>query len=231
MNDDLISVIVPTYNGGKYLAEALESILTQTYRPIEIIIVDDGSTDNSAQIASNYCSKYLFVQYLYQNNSGPPCARNAGINVAKGPAIAFLDVDDLWAPHKLSIQAKFHRENPRFKYSFTFERFFYEDTENPPGWTRKQVFQKDHAAYIVSSMLVERELFDVVGLFNPVYRNTDNSEWIFRAKDHGYVAGIIEEVLLFRRIHEDNISSDVNQQVRSLLKVVNSSIRRQKENE
>ena len=54
MNDDLISVIVPTYNGGKYLAEALESILTQTYRPIEIIIVDDGSTDNSAQIASNY---------------------------------------------------------------------------------------------------------------------------------------------------------------------------------
>ena len=95
----LISVIVPVYNGDKYLAHALESILIQDYKPVEIIVVDDGSTDLSAQVV-----KSLPMHYSYQKHSGLGAALNHGIKMATGDSFAFLDADDLWARTKLSRQ-------------------------------------------------------------------------------------------------------------------------------
>lgn len=97
----MISVIIPTYNCSNYIIEAIESIINQTYKDIEIIVVDDGSTDDTYKILKPYLHK---IKYIYQNNSGPSKARNVGIKEAKGEYIAFLDADDRWRPFKLSLQ-------------------------------------------------------------------------------------------------------------------------------
>ena len=105
----LVSVIIPVYNREKYLAEAIESVLAQTYRPIEVIVVDDGSTDGSADIAKRFGSP---VRYYFQPNSGAGAARNRGIAVARGSFLAFLDSDDLWVEDKLTHQmAAFERHS------------------------------------------------------------------------------------------------------------------------
>src|SRR5436190_9496549 len=98
MNSSLISCIVPVFNGDRYLAETLDSILAQTHRPIEIIVVDDGSTDGTSAIAAEYGEK---IRYIRQENSGVASARNLGLQSARGDFIAFLDADDLWHAGKL----------------------------------------------------------------------------------------------------------------------------------
>ncbi len=96
-----VSAIIPTYNCAAYLVEAIESILAQTYQDVEIIVIDDGSTDNTRQVLEPYQGR---IVYLYQENRGESVARNRGIEVAKGEFIAFLDADDLWLPTKLERQ-------------------------------------------------------------------------------------------------------------------------------
>ena len=98
---NLISCIVPVFNGERYLAEALDSILAQTWRPLEVIVVDDGSTDGTAHIAAGYGAE---VSYIHQANAGPAAARNRGLDAARGEFIAFLDADDLWHKDKLSAR-------------------------------------------------------------------------------------------------------------------------------
>ena len=108
MEAKMISVIVPAYNGEKYLARALESILAQDYRPIEIVVVDDGSTDNTASIARSYRE----VRYVYQAHQGLPAARNTGLANCTGELISFLDADDYWPPNKLQIQSRLSNRPP-----------------------------------------------------------------------------------------------------------------------
>ncbi len=104
-----VSVIIPTHNRAKFLMEALESVYSQTFKPFEIIVVDDGSTDNTRTALSK---SEFNVKYVYQKNSGPAAARNRGISEAKGEWIAFLDADDAWLPGKLAMQLEFIRKNP-----------------------------------------------------------------------------------------------------------------------
>ena len=101
MGKFLVSCIVPVYNGERYLREALDSILAQTYRPLEIIVADDGSADGTAGVVATFGDQ---VRYVRQHNQGPSSARNLGIRVPTGDFIAFLDADDLWHPEKLARQ-------------------------------------------------------------------------------------------------------------------------------
>ena len=96
-----VSVVIPTYNSGQYLPEALESVLAQTVPPLEIIVVDDGSTDDTADRLHPYLN---LITYKFQTNSGVSAARNAGLQLAKGDYVAFLDADDVWHPRKLEFQ-------------------------------------------------------------------------------------------------------------------------------
>src|SRR3972149_5580300 len=100
-NNPVISIVIPTYNRGKTINRAIESVLSQTFKEYEIIVIDDGSNDNTRDIIKRHIRK---VRYYYQNNSGPSKARNIGIHMAKGEWIAFLDSDDLWFKTKLEIQ-------------------------------------------------------------------------------------------------------------------------------
>src|SRR3982751_2380169 len=96
----LVSVIIPVHNGAKYLRAALESVLAQTYSPFEVIVVDDGSVDDSGVIAQSFND----VRYIHQANQGVAAARNHGIEAARGDFFAFLDQDDLWTPEKLTFE-------------------------------------------------------------------------------------------------------------------------------
>ncbi len=98
-----ITAIIPTYNSAKYITEAIDSVLNQTYANIEIIVVDDGSTDNTENILSNYVNKNKII-YVKKKNGGPGSARNLGIKLANGEYIAFLDADDMWEKNKIEKQ-------------------------------------------------------------------------------------------------------------------------------
>jgi len=104
-----VSVVIPTYNYEIYIAEAVESVLAQTYQDFELIVVDDGSTDNTHSVLEPYLDR---ITYLYQENQGRSLARNRGIQVAQGEYIAFLDADDWFLPHKLELQTHFLDEHP-----------------------------------------------------------------------------------------------------------------------
>ena len=125
MPNSLVSVIIPVYNAEKFIIETLDSVFAQTYRPIEIIVVDDGSTDKTAKILKG-CqtdkineSSGINLTCMYQQNSGPSKARNTGIKTAKGEYIAFLDADDLWTKNKIEKQIELFRENPEIDIVFT----------------------------------------------------------------------------------------------------------------
>ncbi len=110
MHKPRISVIIPTYNSARFLPEAVQSALYQTLSPDEVIVVDDGSTDNTEDVLEPFRGR---VHYIRQENQGPAVARNRGIAEAKGDLIAFLDADDVWLPEKSELQVKVLWENPR----------------------------------------------------------------------------------------------------------------------
>src|SRR5213078_156464 len=109
----LVSVIIPVYNGARYLRAALESVFAQTYRPIEVIVVDDGSGDDSGVIAQSFPD----VHFIHQENQGVAAARNHGFDAARGEFIAFLDQDDLWTPEKLKVQVNYLLNHPDVGYT------------------------------------------------------------------------------------------------------------------
>lgn len=229
MNPPLVSVIICVYNAEKYLKDAINSFLAQDYAHKELIVVDDASTDNSPKIASSFPEIQLVS---FSKNIGLPRSRNIGIEATSGEYIAFLDADDLWVRDRLSRQVQFHLEHPDFKYSYSQERFFYENGIEAPNWTKKRVFQSDHMSYHLGGMLIHRSLFDLVGDFNPEFTgHNDSADWIFRAKDQGFIGGEINEVFLHRRIHGENLSSAISMQNKYLLKAIKSSIERQKKDD
>src|SRR5437667_12630279 len=105
----LVSVVIPCYNGERYLAEAIESVLAQRYEPLEIIVVDDGSTDRSAEVARHFGDA---VQYVCQPHAGAAAARNRGVGLATGDLIAFLDADDVWTEGRLARQVQVLEADP-----------------------------------------------------------------------------------------------------------------------
>jgi glycosyltransferase involved in cell wall biosynthesis len=125
MNSALVSCIVPVFNGERYIQQALESIHQQTYRPLEIIVVDDGSTDNTIGVVKRL---EFSVQYIEQDNMGPAAARNLGINLAKGDFVALLDSDDLWHQEKLTKQMARFQAKPELDVCITHINHF-EDSE------------------------------------------------------------------------------------------------------
>lgn len=124
----LVSVLMPVYNGSEYLSKAIESVLAQSYRNFELIIVNDGSTDNSSAIIKDYLIDPR-IRYIDQQNTGVAAARNAGISIASGELIALLDQDDIWLPDKLILQVMFMKENPDVGLVHTYARYINESSE------------------------------------------------------------------------------------------------------
>jgi glycosyltransferase involved in cell wall biosynthesis len=223
----LISCIVPNFNYARYLPEALDSILAQTYLPIEILIVDAGSTDDSAEVAARYADR---VRYMLRPTRHPSETRNAGIAEAHGEFIAFLDSDDLWKPEKLALQMARFTARPDLDFCLTHAQIFWDEALQAEAQRLEQHPRAQSIpGYATTTLLARRTLFDRVGLLDPALRSTDAAEWIVRALEQGAVMEILPEMLVFRRIHQNNLTrKDVAGQRREWLHFVKARLDRQR---
>jgi glycosyltransferase involved in cell wall biosynthesis len=204
MNSSLISCIVPVFNGEQYLREALDSIFAQTYKPLEIIVADDGSTDGTAALVAVFADQ---VRYLKQGNAGPAAARNLGISEATGDFIAFLDADDLWHPEKLERQIDRFNIRPELDYCVTHaQNFWVPELEAEAERYRHHRVSQPLPGYVTQTLFARRNLFDTVGLFNAALHHGDSTEWFLRAAERGAVMELLPDVLTYRRIHPANRS-------------------------
>ena len=223
-NNPLVSVIIPVYNGERYLRQAIESVLAQSYRPIEILVVDDGSTDGTADIARSYPE----VRYIHQANQGQGAAMNAGIKVSGGEYISFLDADDLWPPDKLRIQAEYLFKNPQVGYVIAKLRNFLEPGVLAPVPTTRDLMLTDYTALSTGTLMARKAVFDRVGGFDIHYGHAKDVDWFIRAKEAGIQMAILPEVLLLRRLHETNRSYRTKARTSEFLRVLKTSIDRKR---
>ena len=206
MNPFSISCIVPVFNGERFLREAIDSILAQTYRPLEIIAVDDGSMDSTSAILASYGEP---VHYIAQSNAGPATARNTGIHTATGDFIGFLDSDDLWHPAKLARQMARFDARPELDISVTHVQNFWmpelnEEKEHFLEHRRGQALP----GYSTVTLLARRKLFDTIGVFDTTLKHGDDTDWFLRAEDQGAQIELLPEVLVYRRLHANNRSRE-----------------------
>ena len=204
MSRALVSSIIPVYNGEAYLREAVESILAQSYRPLEIIIVDDGSTDATALVARSFGDP---VRWVHQENAGPAAARNRGIGEARGRFIAFLDADDLWLPERLVRQVAELEADPDLACSVCLiQNFWMPDVAAEAERRRDDPRAGPVPGYLSTGMVVRREAFDAVGGFDPSLGHGDSADWVLRARSAGLRDRLLSQVLVRRRIHAGNRS-------------------------
>lgn len=192
----LVSIIVPVYNGERFLDTALNSVLAQTYRPIEIIVIDDGSTDHTAKVAQSHEQ----VRYAYQTNGGIGEALNHGITLATGDYFSFLDADDLWTENKLTRQLQCFASDISLEAVFGHLQQFYGDPDSPGPNVSTPL-----EGYFKGTMLISRAAFFRVGLFDPQWRTGDFIDWFLRAREKNLKCIMLDDVFLKRRIHEDNL--------------------------
>lgn len=217
-----ISVIMVVKNGEAYLSQAIESVLAQSTLPHEILLIDGNSKDATPQIANRYPS----VTYFLQPGYGLANARNYGISLASGEWIFFLDCDDYWSPDKLSLQMEFHRSNPLYEFSIGRVKFFLEpDTVLRAGF-QKIFFEVGGVGYTPGTLCVRRSTFERVGLFDESLDIACDADWFARIKDNAEKIGILENVLLYKRIHSNNLSARVQQNRHELMIVLNRSLKR-----
>ena len=196
-----VSVIVPVFNGEQFLGEALASAWAQSLAPLEVIVVDDGSTDGSAAIASR-----MNVRYISQANSGVSSARNAGLRVAQGQFVAFLDADDTWLPTKLERQVAALLDAEDAGYALCRHIATFEPVGEPPQWYRGRADGVSEPSFTPSAWLVRRSTMSAVGDFDESLRIGEDTDWLLRARDAGVGVVVVPEALLRRRIHTANLT-------------------------
>jgi glycosyltransferase involved in cell wall biosynthesis len=197
----LVSVVIGVYNAERYIAEAIDSVLAQDHRPLELIVVDDGSTDGSGDVVRRYPE----VVHIRQENGGNGAARNTGVAAASGEFLAFLDADDRFTPGKLTLQLRALEEDPGLDLVFGHVQEFVspeldEETRStirPPApepmpWTAPNL------------MLIRRAAFDRVGPFETSIRVGVTVDWFLRAKEAGLRYRVLPETVLERRLHTEN---------------------------
>ena len=197
MADPLVSVVVAAYDCERYIAATLDSALAQDHEPVEVIVVDDGSTDSTAEIVERYD-----VRLVARPNGGQGAAKNTGIAASRGDLIAFLDHDDLWAPQKISTQVEALAAAPEAAGVVARLEVLLEPGLPHPEWLPRS---REYPWFPPSSWLVRGEAFDEVGPFDEE-SNVPDFDWMLRARDLGLTFAIVPEVLGKYRIHGRNAS-------------------------
>lgn len=215
--EPVVSVVMPVYQGREHLASAIESVLAQTFEQLELLVVDDGSTDGSSGIARTYVERDARVRYLQQENAGQGAARNAGIGVARGEAVAFLDQDDLWLPNKLARQLPL-LDDAAVVYSDTYilrdgsnrkERF----SDHVDGWPTPATLESliaGNTIPVLTVLLPRRLLLAHAGLTSdPALQGVDDYDLWLRLAAAGVGFRYVPEPLAVYRVHEAAMSTDL----------------------
>ena len=220
----LVSVVIPVFNGEAFLREAVESVLAQEYSPIEIIIVDDGSTDGTATVARSLSDA---VRYLHQTNKGPAAARNRGIEHAQGSLIAFADADDLWPEAKLEQQLPYLNDPTIDIVMGRIQQVRLSQTVN--GETQSEEFAEPAFSVNLGSAVIRKSVFERVGLFDETMRYSEDVDWFMRAREAGAAIVTIDAVTLLYRQHEQNMTKGKSTSELNVLKALKRSLDRRRE--
>lgn len=204
-----VSVIIPTFNRAWTLSSAIDSVLAQSFQDFELIIVDDGSTDNTNALLTQYGDT---IQVLPQANRGVSAARNRGIHAARGRLIAFLDSDDEWMPEKLAVQVEFFKQNPTLQICQTEEIWIRKGQHVNPKKRHKKpagdIFKPSLHLCLVSpsAVMLRRALFERVGFFDEALPACEDYDMWLRISCH-YPVGLIDTPLIIKRGgHADQLS-------------------------
>lgn len=212
MDNIFISVIIPTYNRKDALIRAIDSVLSQTYTDFELIIVDDGSTDDTSLMFKDNDNENGKIKYIYQENGGVSKARNTGIKFAKGDFIAFLDSDDEWLPKKLEKQVDFLKKNKNIKICHTNEIWIknglrinqHNKHKKYGGW----IYQKSLYLCLISpsAVIIHKSIFEDVGMFNEEFKAGEDYDLWLRITPY-YEIGFLDDFLIKKYGgHEDQLS-------------------------
>ena len=213
-----VSVILPAYNAASFLPDSINSVLTQTYENIELIIIDDGSTDDTENIVRSFTDKRL--HYIQTQNQGNYFARNRGLKEASGDLIALIDADDIWLNNKLEKQVRVFQDNADLGFCCSDHNLFfddkkshlYEDTVNTFTETplRQEIFLEkllDNNFVVTSTVMFRRQCLEHFGLFDTSYQNAmDYFMWLNAA--FRFPVFYLHDRLVLKRVHSSNISKN-----------------------
>ena len=206
-----ISVIIPTYNRGWIIKEAIDSVLTQNYSDFELIVVDDGSTDDTQNILAEYKSR---IRILQQDNKGVSAARNYGIDKARGDYLAFLDSDDIWLQNKITTQVNFFKQDPDSLICQTQEIWIRNGKRvNPKKYHKKysgMIFEKTLPRCLVSpsAVMIKKSLIEEVGCFDETLPACEDYDLWLRIS-YRYPVHLIPKALIIKRGgHSDQLSAN-----------------------
>jgi len=204
-----VSVIIHTYNNEKFIAETVESVLSQTYKDYEIIVVDDGSVDGTREALMPYMQK---IRYHYKENGGIASAKNAGINLSQSELVAFLDHDDLWVPDKLQLQMECFKENPLLGLVYAKYTSFRDGKElrtkpekGYSGWIFKELLAKSFIQ--TSTVVVKKKCLNAVGPYDESFSLGDEYDMFLRISKK-FQCGFVNKGLTRYRVHDTNASNN-----------------------
>lgn len=199
----LVSVIVPAYNAEASLERTLSSLLAQDYEPLEVIVVDDGSTDGTAEVAARFPD----VVVVRQENAGPSAARNRGVEAANGEFVAFVDADDEVPANKVSVQVSYLLEHPEAGCVLGRQEVELEDA-GAPEWIGHDPVFGDFAGVPLMSLVTRTAVFRELGGFDPALRIAEDRDLLVRMRARSIGIAVVPEVVLRRRFHGRNLTFD-----------------------
>ena len=214
----LISVIIPIYNGEKFIENLLEQLVKQQYSPMEIIVVDDGSSDKTAQILA----KYTHVNYFYQENKGPAAARNNGLQQAHGTFIAFLDCDDLWSETHLNTLIQHFNNNPKLdivKGQIQEQTIINQSIENK---------ELPYFNCLLGSCIIRKSTFNKIGYFDEELVFCEDMDWFTRAWENNVPLKKTNSISLYYRRHEHNMTNNVTRRTHYRMLYYKKKLQREK---
>lgn len=216
-----VSALVPVWNGSEFLAEALDSILVQEPAVDEVVVIDDGSTDGSGDVARGFGPR---VRCVRREHAGLAATRNAAVHEACGDLVAFLDADDLWPRGRLAGLLRALEENPACGIAQGRLQRMVRD-QRTAGW---ELVDESWRAPNVATALIRRSVFAAVGPFDEGVAGADDVDWLLRAKEGGVREAHVEEVTLLYRRHGGNMTNDVAADQARLLRVLGRAVKRRR---
>jgi alpha-1,6-rhamnosyltransferase len=193
----LVSVIMAAYNSAGHIREALESALAQDWQPLEIVVVDDGSTDGTDAIVRSFSE----AVYVRQKNQGPAAARNAAVAKSRGKFVANFDSDDLLPPTRIGVQAGYLMEHPEVGAVFGRQEWL-----NAPDWMARDSVYGDVDGIPLSSVMFRRDVFFALGGYDTSFVHGEDMDLLLRLRERGIAYHVLPEVVLYRRYDADSLT-------------------------
>lgn len=241
MKIDSVDVIIPSFNNGKYLSDAINSVLIQSEYVNKILVVDDGSTDNTKKIVTTLATKSPKIQYIHQVNKGLSSARNTGIKLSSAKYLAFLDADDIWMPRKLESQINKFRSTKHKNLGLVYGEYLDIDEDGKTiknfggfrlhpeikGYVAKQLLECNYATGSGSAVLVKRECFDRVGMFDETLKACEDWDmWMRIAQKFSFE--YVDAPLVKLRRHQKSMQANrqhmITNQVKLMVKMKQTNL-------